>query len=202
MADTITLYTNPMSRGLTVHWLLEELGAPYELKLLDFDKREHKTPAYLAINPMGKVPAIVHRGVAVTEAAAICVYLADAYPSAKLAPALDDPQRGTYLRWIFFGAGCVEPAVVDKMFARPPVERSGAIGYGTYDSTLAALETALTPGPFILGNRFSAADIYVGSQIYWGLQAKGIEPNPKFEQYAGRCTARPAFQRVFGGVKL
>jgi glutathione S-transferase len=202
MADTITFYTNPMSRGLTVHWLLEELGAPYEIKLLDFEKREHKAPAYLAINPMGKVPAIVHRGVVVTESAAICVYLADAFPKAGLAPALDDPRRGTYLRWIFFGSGCVEPAVVDKMFARPPVERSGAIGYGTYESTLAVLATALVPGPFILGDRFSAADVFVGSQIYWGLMTKGLEPTPVFEQYASRCAARPAFQRVFGGLKL
>jgi glutathione S-transferase len=202
MADTITLYTNPMSRGLTVQWLLEELGAPYEMKVLDFAKSEQKTPAYLAINPMGKVPAIVHRGVVVTESAAICVYLADVFAKAGLAPALDDPRRGTYLRWFFFGAGCVEPAVVDKMFARPPVERAAAIGYGTYESTLATLAMALTPGPFILGEGFSAVDVYVGSQIYWGLMAKGIEPRPIFEQYAARCTARPAFQRVFGGVKL
>ena len=202
MADTITFYTNPMSRGLTVQWLLEELGAPYEMKVLDFDKREQKSPAYLAINPMGKVPAIVHRGVVVTESAAICVYLADVFPKAGLAPALDDPRRGTYLRWFFFGAGCVEPAVVDKMFARTPVERAGAIGYGTYESTLATLATALTPGPFILGDRFSAVDVYVGSQIYWGMMAKGIEPRPLFEQYTARCTSRPAFQRVFGGVKL
>jgi glutathione S-transferase len=201
MAD-ITFYTNPMSRGLTVHWLLEELGAPYEMKVLDFDKREHKSPAYLAINPMGKVPAIVHRGVVVTESAAICVYLADVFPKAGLAPALDDPRRGTYLRWFFFGAGCVEPAVVDKMFARAPVERAAAIGYGTYENTLAVLATALTPGPFILGDRFSAVDVYVGAQIYWGMMAKGIEPRPIFEQYTARCTARPAFQRVFGGVKL
>lgn len=202
MADTITFYTNPMSRGLTVHWLLEELGAPYEVKLLDFDKREHKAPAYLAINPMGKVPSIVHRGVVVTEAAAICVYLADAFPKAGLAPAIDDPKRGTYLRWIFFGTGCLEPAVVDKMFARAPVERPGAIGYGTYENTLAALATALAPGPFILGARFSAADVFVGSQVYWGLMTKGIESRPAFEQYIGRFTARPAFQRVFGGLKL
>jgi len=202
MVDTVTFYTGAMSRGLTVHWLLEELGAPYEMKVLDLAKREQKAPAYLAINPMGKVPAIVHRGVVVTESAAICVYLADAFPKAGLAPKLDDPKRGTYLRWIFFGAGCVEPAVVDKMFARPPVERTGAVGYGTYEDTLAALATALVPGPFILGERFSAADIFVGSQIYWGLMAKGIEPKPVFEQYAGRCTARPAFQHVFAGVRL
>jgi len=120
MADRVTLYSNPMSRGRTVQWLLDELGAPYDLKVLDLAKSEQKAPEYLAINPMGKVPAIVHRGVVVTEAAAICVYLADAFPQAGLAPKLDDPKRGTYLRWIFFGVGCFEPAVMDKMFGRPP----------------------------------------------------------------------------------
>ena len=121
MADKVTLYTNPMSRGRTVHWLLDELGAPYDVKVLDLAKGEQKTPEYLAINPMGKVPAIVHRGVVVTEAAAICVYLADAFPKAGLAPKLDDLKRGTYLRWIFFGVGALDPAVVDKLFGRPPV---------------------------------------------------------------------------------
>lgn len=201
MTDSVVLYTHPMSRGRTVHVLLEELGAPYELKVLDLEKGEQKSPAYLAINPMGKVPAIVHRGVVVTESAAICVYLADVFPRAGLAPALDDPRRGTYLRWFFFGAGCFEPAIVDKMLARPPVERSGAIGYGTYEATLAALETALAPGPYILGERFSAVDVYVGSQIHWSLMTKAIEPRPVFQQYAERCAARPAIQRANTGAK-
>jgi glutathione S-transferase len=201
MADKVTFYTHPMSRGRTVHFLLEELGAPYDMKVLDFDKREHKTPEYLAINPMGKVPAIVHRGVVVTEAAAICVYLADAFPKARLAPALDDPKRGTYLRWFFFGAGCFEPAVIDKIFARPPVERPGAIGYGTYELMIATLAKALTPGPWLLGERFSAVDVFVGSQIQHGLMVKAIEPAPVFQQYADRLAARPAVQRVLAGAK-
>jgi glutathione S-transferase len=199
MAD-ITFYTNPMSRGRIVHFLLEELGAPYHMKILDLEKGEHKKAEYLRINPMGKVPAIVHRGVVVTEAAAICTYLADAYPRAGLAPAFDDPQRGTYLRWMFFGAGCVEPALVDRMFARPPVERKGALGYGSYEDTLHALETAVTPGPFILGERFSAADVYVGSQIQWGMMVKALEPRPKLQQYAERIAARPAMQRLMKGA--
>jgi len=190
MVDKVTLYSNPMSRGRTVQWLLDELGAPYEVKLIDLAKGEQKTPQYLAINPMGKVPAIVHRGVVVTEAAAICVYLADAFPQAGLAPKLDDPKRGTYLRWIFFGVGCFEPAVMDKMLGRPPVERTGAIGYGTYDTMLAALATALTPGPWILGERFSAADVFVGSQIQYALMTKAIEPTPVFQEYAERIGAR------------
>lgn len=196
----ITFYTNPMSRGRIVHWLLEELGVPYDMKILDFEKREHKSPEYLKINPMGKVPAIVHRGTVVTEAAAICTYLADAYPQAQLAPALDEPQRGTYLRWLFFGAGCVEPAIVDKLFNRPAVERKGALGYGSYEDTLNALETALAPGPWILGQRFSAADVYIGSQIQWGLMVKALEPRPKFLQFAERIAARSALQKVLKGA--
>jgi glutathione S-transferase len=200
MAD-ITFYTNPQSRGRIVHWLLEELGVPYDMNILDFEKGDHKNPEYLKINPMGKVPAVVHRGVVVTEAAAICTYLADAYPEAGLAPALNDPQRGTYLRWLFFGAGCIEPAIVDKLFARPPVERKGAVGYGSYDDTLNALETALTPGPFILGERFSAADVYVGAQVQWGLMVKGLDPRPKFQQYAERIAQRPALSKLLRGVQ-
>ena len=143
----------------------------------------------------------MQRGVVVTEAAAICTYLADAYPEAGLAPALNDPQRGTYLRWLFFGAGCIEPAIVDKLFARPPVERKGAVGYGSYDDTLNALETALTPGPFILGERFSAADVYVGAQVQWGLMVKGLDPRPKFQQYAERIAQRPALSQLLRGVQ-
>jgi glutathione S-transferase len=196
----ITFYPNPMSRGRIVHRLREELGVPYEMKTLDFEKGEHKLPAYLKINPMGKVPAIVHGGVVVTEAAAICTYLADAYPKAGLAPALDDPQRGTYLRWIFFGAGCVEPAIIDKMFHRPAVERKSALGYGSYEDTLDALATALKPGPYLLGSRFSAADIYLGAQLQWGLMVKSLEPRPVFLQYVDRIAARPALQKVLKGA--
>jgi glutathione S-transferase len=132
----------------------------------------------------------------VTETAAICTYLADAFPKARLAPAFDDPARGTYLRWMFFAAGCVEPAVIDKTFSRPPVERPGANGYGTYDDTIATLERALVPGPFILGERFSAADVYVGSAIGYGMMTKAIEPRPSFVAYQGHLAQRPAFQRV------
>ncbi len=195
MAETIVFYTNPMSRGQIVHWMLEEVGALYEKKILDFEKREHKSPEYLAINPMGKVPAIEHRGVVVTEVAAICAYLADAFPEAGLAPERDDPLRGTYYRWLFFAAGPVEAAVVDKAFSRPAV-REAVIGYGTYEQTMAALEAALTPGPFVLGERFSAADVYLGAQIRWGMQQKTIERRAAFEAYVARLEARPALARV------
>jgi len=199
MAD-ITFYTNPMSRGRIVHWLLEELGASYDTKILDLEKGDHKKPEYLKINPMGKVPAIVHRGTVVTESGAICLYLADAYPKAGLAPALDDAQRGTYVRWLFFGAGCFEPAIVDKMLSRTAVERKGMLGYGSHEDTLNALEAALKPGPWILGQRFSAADVYLGAQVQWALLAKGIEPRPVFLQYVERIAARPALQKVLKGA--
>lgn len=196
MSDEIQFFHNPQSRGRIAHWMLEEVGEPYRIHLLRLDKGEHKAAAYLEINPMGKVPAIVHRGHVITEAAAICAYLADAFPGKGLAPAPGDPMRGPYYRWLFFGAGCVEPAVIDHMFSRPKVERQGTIGYGSYDDTLAALEKAITPGPFILGNTFSAADVYIASQIGWGMMTKSIEPRPSFGAYMERMSARPAFQRM------
>jgi glutathione S-transferase len=195
MADEIVFHHNPMSRGRIAHFMLEEVGAPYRVVLHSFDKREHKTPEYLAINPMGKIPAIEHRGTVVTEAAAICTYLADVFPAARLAPALDDPARGTYLRWLFFGAGCIEPAMIDRSFQRAAV-RASTIGYGTYDDVLATLEKAITPGPFILGDRFSAADVYIGSQIGWGMRTGGIEARPAFREYMARIAERPAFKRA------
>jgi glutathione S-transferase len=184
-----------MSRGRIVHWMLEEVGAPYEVKLVDFQKREHKSPAYLAVNPMGKLPAIVHRGTVVTETPAICAYLADAFPEAKLAPATTDPRRGTYLRWLFFGAACVEPAMTDKMLERPAASRASTVGYGTFDDTMHSLEVALSPGPYILGDAFSAADVYVGALVRWAIATKIIEAPPAFQTYFARCAERPAFVR-------
>jgi glutathione S-transferase len=195
MSDRITFYHNPMSRGRIVHWMLEEAGATYDIKLLDLEKHEQKSPEYLAINPMGKVPAIVHRGIAITEAAAICAYLADAFPQAGLAPAVDDPARGTYYRWFFFAASCLEAAATDKAFARE-LPRESMLGYGNYENVMAAIEKAVTPGPFVLGERFSAADVYLGAQVSWGLMMKSIEPRPALQSYAERCTARPAYQRM------
>ena len=198
MADKLVFYHNPMSRGRIVHWMLEEVGAPYETKVVDLEKREHKSPAYLAVNPMGKIPAIVHGDTVVTETAAICTYLADAFPRAGLAPAIGDHARGTYYRWLFFAAGCLEPALVDRMVARAPVEREQMLSYGNYASALGALEKALAPGPWILGDRFSAADVYVGAQIGWGLYTKSLEPRPAFQSYLERCAQRPAYKRANG----
>jgi len=196
MSEEIVLYYNPMSRARIVHFMLEEVGQPYRMELVRFDKGEHKTPAFLAVNPMGKLPALVHRGTAVTEAAAICAYLADAFPAAGLAPALDSPQRGTYYRWMFFGAGCVEPALMDRMLSRPAADKPAALGYGCYEDTVNALERAVKPGPFILGDRFSAADVYIGSQIGFGMMMKSLEPRPSFQAYMARITERPAYKRA------
>jgi glutathione S-transferase len=186
----------PLSRARIVHWMLEELGAPYSIKLINMEKGEHKRPEFLAVNPMGKLPAIQHGATTITEAGAICAYLADAFASANLAPAPNSPERGTYYRWMFFGSGCVEPAITDRLFNRPQVERPSALGYGSYDDTFNTLEKALTPGPFILGERFSAADVYVGSQIMWGMRMKALEPRPAFQKYVGMLMERPAFKRV------
>ena len=195
MSDDLVLYYNPSSRAGIAHLMLEEVGAPYRLELVRFDKREHKTEKYLAINPMGKLPALTHGSVVVTEAAAICAYLADAFPTAGLAPPVDSPLRGTYYRWLFFASSCLEYAVLDHSIGRVP-DQPSRIGYGTYEDTLGALEKAITPGPYILGDKFSAADVYVGSQIAWGLMTKSLDPRPVFLEYQGRLMQRPAFGRV------
>lgn len=144
---------------------------------------------------MGKVPAIVHNGTVITETAAICAYLADAFPKAGLAPAATDPARGTYLRWLFFAASCVEPAALDKALNRPVGEK-GHMGYGSYEDTFNTLELALKPGPFILGSKFSAADVYISSQLSWLMMTKAIEKRPTFEKYVAACVDRPANKRM------
>lgn len=195
MAD-IVFYTNPRSRGQIVRWMLEELGEPYETVLLDYGT-SMKSPEYLAINPMGKVPAITHRGVVVTEGAAICAYLADAFPEKGLAPPPQDPQRAPYYRWMFFAAGPVEAAVTAKALGLlAPPERSMTVGYGSFDDTIGALESAVSGRDHICGDRFTAADVYVGAQIAWGLQFNTIPERPAFRDYASRIQARPAYQRA------
>ena len=195
MTDEIVLYTNPQSRGRIARWMLEEVGQPYRTEVIDYAAM--KNPDYLAVNPMGKVPALTHRGVTVTECAAICAYLADAFPQAGLAPAFDDPARGTYLRWMFFAAGPVETVVTAKSLGLlAPADKAGMVGYGSYEATIDALETALSAGPYILGDRFSAADVYVGSQIGWGLMFKSIPERPVFAAYAARIMGREAASRA------
>ncbi len=196
MADELVFYTNPMSRGRIVRWMLEEVGQPYRTEVLEYGTTM-KAPAYLAINPMGKVPAIKHGDVVVTEAAAICAYLADAFPQANLAPASGSKARGAYYRWLFFGAGCVEAAASNKSLGlAPPPEKAAMIGYGSMDDVMRALELAVANGPYILGDRFSAVDVYLGSQIGWGVQFGTLEKRPAFEPYLGRIMSRPAALRA------
>ncbi|WP_333701458.1 glutathione S-transferase family protein [Sphingobium yanoikuyae] len=193
MADPVLLYTNPMSRGQIARWMLEEVGAPYEAVILDY-AGGMKTADYRAINPMGKVPAIVHGGKVVTECAAICAYLADAFPAAGLAPASDD--RADYYRWLFFAAGPVEAAVTNKAMGFVlPEGRERSAGYGSLDDTLDTLETAVTGRSWICGGTFTAADVYVGAQIDWGLAFGTIPSRPAFEAYAARLRERPAYKR-------
>ena len=196
-SDEIVFYTNPMSRGRIARWMLEEIGQPYRTVVLDYGTTM-KAAEYLAINPMGKVPAVTWRGVTVTECAAVCAYLADAFPEAGLAPALDDPARGPYLRWMFFGAGPLEAAVTAKALnLLAPADKAMMAGYGSFDQVVDALETAVSgPGPWLLGERFSALDVYLGSQIGWGLQFKSLPDRDAFKAYAGRLFQRPAAIRA------
>ena len=195
MNDEIVFYTHPMSRGRIVRWMLEEVGTPYRTELKDFAAL--KSPDYLAINPMGKIPAIVHGEVVVTECAAICAYLADAFPEAGLAPAIGDPLRGAYLRWLFFAAGPVEAATTNKsMGFTVPTDREGMAGYGRYDTTIDVLEQAVSRGDYIVGDRFTAADVYVGSQIGFGLSFASLEKRPDFERYWAHISNRPAALRA------
>ena len=197
MSDEIVFYFNPRSRAQMAHWMLEEVGAPYRIVPIDFEKREHKSPTFLALNPMGKLPTITWRGVVVTETPAIIAFLADAFPKAGLAPALDDPLRGSYYRWLFFGAGCIEPALIDRMFERPAPPRPEAVPYGRYEDVLNTLKQAVRGSPYLLGERFSAADVYVGAEIYWArmIGAPGFKDEPVFERYVARLAGRPAYQR-------
>lgn len=193
MASEITFYTNPMSRGQIARWMLEEVGQPYDMIVLDYESGM-KSADYLAINPMGKVPAIVHDGKVVTECAAICAYLADAFPAAGLAPPM--AARADYYRWLFFAAGPVESAVTNRSLGFVvPEDRERMAGYGTFDHAIAALESAVSGPAWICGDQFTAADVYVGSQIDWGLSFGTIPTRPAFEAYAARLRERPAYKR-------
>lgn len=190
----LIFYTNPQSRGRIVRWMLEEVGAPYRAEIVSYGP-VMKAPDYLAINPMGKVPAIRHNATIVTECAAICAYLADAFPAAGLAPPTD--QRGDYYRWLFFAAGPVEAAVTDKALkAEPNAEQRGFVGYGCFEEVIANLERAVTGRPYFCGDHFTAADVYAGSQIAWGMMFKTIEERPAFIDYVARIHDRPAYRRA------
>lgn len=186
----IDFYTNPRSRGAIARWMLEEIGQPYETHVLDYGTTM-KAPEYLAINPMGKVPAIVHDGQVVTEVAAICAYLAEAFPEAGLAPT--PAERAAYYRWLFFAAGPIESAVVNQALGVVVApERKGMVGYGSFDEAVAALSGRLAASPYVAGDRFTAADVYVGSQVGWGMMFKSLPDLPAFVAYWNRLKDRPA----------
>src|SRR4051794_2282766 len=195
MAD-LTLYHAAPSRSSIVLWMLEEIGEPYDVKLIKLNDGEQMKPDYLAINPMGKVPALRHGDVVITEAAAICTFLADAFPKAELTVPIGDPRRGIYLKWLFFGPGCLEPAVIDRAAPRKEEPRRAMLGYGDFDTVMNVLARAVEKGPWLMGERFTDADVVIGSNIRWGTIFKLIPERKEFLDYSARIAARPAAQRA------
>jgi len=195
MSNSLTLYTNPMSRGRIARWMLEEVGVQYETEYLEYGT-SMKAPEYLKINPAGKVPAIKHGDVVVTECPAICAYLADVFPEAQLGPT--DQEKGAYYRWLFYFAGPVEAVIVNRSLqVEVPEDKRSTVGYGHYDNVISTIEAAISSGgDYIAGNRFTAADVYTGSHIGWGMQFGTIEKRPVFEQYYARLSDREAFRRA------
>jgi len=192
----LTLYHATPSRSSIVRWMLEELGEPYDIHLLSLAKGEQSAPDYLAINPMGKVPALRHGDAIITEVAAICTYLADEFPHARLNIPVGDPRRGPYLKWLFFSPSCIEVAVLDKAAPRKEEPRRGMVGYGDFDSVMNVVAKAVAKGPYLMGEQFTAADVVVGSMLRWGIMFNLLPRRPEFEAYVGRLEQRPALQRA------
>ncbi len=194
MADELVLHTNPRSRGRIARWMLEEVGVPYRTVVVGYGA-PMRSPGYLAMNPMGKVPVLAHGDTIVTECAAICAYLADAFPHARLAPA--PAARAAYYRWLFFAAGPLEAAVTNRALGlEPPAERQGMVGYGSYERTIDTLERALEGRTFVAAERFTAADVYVGAHVGWAMQFGSIARRPAFEAYWARVSDREAYRRA------
>lgn len=193
-ADKLTLHYAPRSRASTTRVLLDELGAPYDLHVLNMRGGELKSPDYLAVNPLGKVPALTHGDTVVTESVAIALYAGDLFPQAGLTPAIGDPRRGAYLRWMVFYAACFEPALMDKVLGHDPGPQSP---YGTYDKVMETLAEQLGKAPYLLGDEITVADIHWGAALRWTLMFKLVPDLPVFTEYAERITSRPSFQHVF-----
>ncbi|QRP63949.1 glutathione S-transferase family protein [Rhodanobacter sp. FDAARGOS 1247] len=191
----VSFFHSPQSRSAGTRALLEELAADYELHVLSLKAGEQRQPAYLAINPMGKVPAIHHDGALVTEQPAVFIYLTDLYAEAGLAPPIGDPLRGPYLRWLVFYGSCFEPAVTDRSLQREPASTS-TCGYGDYDTMLKTVVDQLEKGPYLLGERFSAADVLWGTALNWTTLFKLVPELPVIRAYIGRVLARPGVQRA------
>jgi len=192
----LTLYHAAPSRSSIVRWMLEELGEPYDIHLLSLAKGEQSSPGYLAVNPMGKVPALRHGDAVITEAAAICTYLADEFPHARLNIPVGDPRRGPYLKWLFFSPSCIEAAVMDRAAPRKEEPRRGMIGYGDFDTVMNVVAKAVEPGPYLMDEQFTAADVVVGSTLRWGMMFGLLPKRPEFVAYVGRLEQRPALQRA------
>jgi glutathione S-transferase len=194
-SDRVTLYYSPQTRATGTRVLLEELGAPYDLHILNMKAGEQRQPAYLAVNPLGKVPAVVHGDALVTEQVAIFIYLADLFPHAGLTPALDDPRRGPYLRWIAYYGSSFEPALIDKFMNHTPAPVTQS-PYADYDTMLGALEAQLSRGPYLLGEHVTAADVLWGIAFNWTMNFGLVPKKDVFARYAERITSRPAFLRI------
>ncbi|MEX1059719.1 MAG: glutathione S-transferase family protein, partial [Methyloceanibacter sp.] len=192
----LTLYHAAPSRSAVVRWMLEELGEPYDIHLLSLAQGEQFAPGYLTVNPMGKVPALKHGDAVITEAAAICTYLADEFPHARLNIPVGDPRRGPYLKWLFFSPSCIEPAVTDRAFPRKEEPRRGMLGYGDFDTVMDVVARAVEPGPYLMGEQFTAADVIVGSMLRWGMMFNLLPKRPEFATYVGRLEQRPALKRA------
>ena len=197
MAD-LTLYHAAPSRSSVVRWMLEELGEPYDLVLLSLANEDQRKPEYLAINPMGKVPSLKHGDAVVTEVAAICTYLADEFPHARLNIPVGDPRRGPYLKWLFFSPTCIEAAVLDKAAPRKETPRRGMVGYGDFDTVMDVVGKGVAGGPYLMGDQFTAADVVVGSMLRWGMMFNLLPERPEFRAYVDRLEQRPALQRATG----
>jgi glutathione S-transferase len=195
MAD-LRLYHASPSRASIVLWMLEELGEPYDIQLLRLKNGDNLKPEYLAVNPMGKVPALKHGDTIITEVAAICTYLADEFPNAKLNVPIGTPRRGVYLKWLFFGPSCIEPAVIDRAAPRKEEARRAMLGYGDFDTTMNVVAQAVAKEPWLMGEQFTAADVVIGAQIRWGMMFKTVPEREEFLDYAARIAARPAAQRA------
>ena len=193
----LTLYHAAPSRSSIVHWMLEELGEPYDIHLVSFKKGENRQPAFLAINPMGKLPALRHGDVVITEAAAICTYLADEFPKSKLNVPVGDPRRGVYLKWLFFGPSCVEPAISERAFPRKDPPPPATLGFGDFDTVVDVLaKGAGAANPYLMGAQFTAADVIIGSGLRWGMMFKLLPEREEFKTYVARLEERPALKRA------
>jgi glutathione S-transferase len=192
----LTLYHIAPSRSSIVLWMLEEIGEPYDVHLLSMKQGTNREPAYLAVNPMGKVPALKHGDTVITEAAAICCYLADEFPKAGLNIPIGHGQRGRYLKWLFFGPGPLEGAVLDRAFPRAAQAPRAALGYGDFDTTMDVVARAVTPGPFLMDEKFTAADVIIGSNLRWATAFKLIPERKEFVDYVARFADRPAVKRA------